>query len=284
MSHRLLVWRGPLDSCNYGCPYCPFAKRLANMENLRRDAAALARFASHVAADPTPVDLLFMPWGEAMIWPWYGRTLGELASLPHVRAVGVQTNGSFPLSAVDGWPPNAGLWISWHPTEVALAPFVAKIHALQERGVPLSVGAVAVPGRLEDLTALRAALPAEVPLWLNALKPRGRYTSDQIAALSAIDPDFPLEIRPVVSRGRACATGDGVWMIDGDGEITRCHLIERRIGNLYDGGPGAAPGPCTRGSCHCFVGYAFLEETGIWRRWQAGFVTRRRPAEDASGA
>lgn len=277
-SHRLLVWRGPLDSCNYGCSYCPFAKRAARIDTLRRDEAALARFADHIAADPTPVDLLFMPWGEAMIWPWYGRTLGSLARLPHVRAVGIQTNGSFPLHAVDGWPPNAGLWISWHPTEIALEPFVARIHALHARGVPLSVGAVAMPGGVAPVRALRDALPADVPMWLNARKPAtGRFRDDEVASLVAIDPDVGAELRPVRSQGRACATGDAVWMVEGDGTIVRCHLVDQRIGDLYDGGVTAPPGPCPRGSCHCFVGYAFLDEPGQWRRWQANFVTRRRP-------
>ena len=280
MTHRLLIWRGPLDACNYNCPYCPFALRPARLETLRRDEAALARFAAHVAADPTPVDLLFMPWGEAMIWPWYGRTLGALAALPHVRAVGIQTNGSFPLANVDGWPPNAGLWISWHPTGVSRDAFVAKVRALCDRGVPLSVGAVAVPERLDDLRRLRDDLP-DVPLWINARKPGPRYTPDQVAAFTALDPDFPIELRPVRSGGRACATGDQVWMVDGDGRIDRCHLVPTAIGDLYAGGVPAPPGPCPRTTCHCFVGYAFLDEPGQWRRWQERFVTRRRPDDRA---
>jgi MoaA/NifB/PqqE/SkfB family radical SAM enzyme len=37
-----------LASCNYDCPYCPFAKRHDPPELLRADRAALARFTDWV--------------------------------------------------------------------------------------------------------------------------------------------------------------------------------------------------------------------------------------------
>ena len=30
-----ILYRGPLASCNYDCPYCPFAKRRDSTEQLR---------------------------------------------------------------------------------------------------------------------------------------------------------------------------------------------------------------------------------------------------------
>ena len=39
-----MLYRGPLASCNYDCPYCPFAKRRDPPELLRADRAALTRF------------------------------------------------------------------------------------------------------------------------------------------------------------------------------------------------------------------------------------------------
>ncbi|MFZ4739422.1 MAG: STM4011 family radical SAM protein [Bradymonadia bacterium] len=270
---RLLVWRGHLVSCNYACGYCPFAKRKAELATLRRDREALDRFVAHVASDPTPTDVLIMPWGEAMIWPWYPEALAALARLPHVRAVGIQTNGSFPARAVASLPPNVQLWISWHPTQIERSAFTAAIQALLAQGNTLSVGTVAAPEHLDALEQLRRDL--DVPMWVNARKPGGRYTPEEIVRFYAIDPDFELELRPVRSRGKTCATGHDVWMVEADGTIPRCHLIPTPLGNLYEG--GAAPqGPCTRAGCHCFVGYAFLEEVGVWRRWGERFVGRRR--------
>ena len=31
-----ILWRGPLDSCNYSCDYCPFAKRAATKKYWNR--------------------------------------------------------------------------------------------------------------------------------------------------------------------------------------------------------------------------------------------------------
>ena len=48
-----ILYRGPLASCNYGCEYCPFAKRKDSREALATDLAAgkkkyhLAKGAGH---------------------------------------------------------------------------------------------------------------------------------------------------------------------------------------------------------------------------------------------
>ena len=40
-ANRLLriLYRGPLSSCNYGCPYCPFAKHHETAAELKVDRA-----------------------------------------------------------------------------------------------------------------------------------------------------------------------------------------------------------------------------------------------------
>src|SRR4029453_4712194 len=88
-----LLYRGPLASCNYDCPYCPFAKRRDPPELLRADLAALARFAGWVA-ETTDVTLsvLFTPWGEGLTRSWYRDTMVQLSQLSHVELVGIQTN------------------------------------------------------------------------------------------------------------------------------------------------------------------------------------------------
>ena len=42
--HLSILWRGPLASCNYGCAYCPFAKKVDSRAELARDRRALERF------------------------------------------------------------------------------------------------------------------------------------------------------------------------------------------------------------------------------------------------
>lgn len=88
-----VLYRGPLSSCDYDCPYCPFAKRRDSREQLRADRAALERFAGWAAAQTGDrLSVLFTPWGEGLVRSWYRRTLTELSHLPHIRRVAIQTN------------------------------------------------------------------------------------------------------------------------------------------------------------------------------------------------
>ncbi len=47
-----ILYRGPLSSCNYDCPYCPFAKRQETAAELLVDRAALERFVCWIPAGP----------------------------------------------------------------------------------------------------------------------------------------------------------------------------------------------------------------------------------------
>ena len=49
-----LLYRGPLASCNYDCPYCPFAKRRDSPQLLRADRAALREEVSRALAQLGP--------------------------------------------------------------------------------------------------------------------------------------------------------------------------------------------------------------------------------------
>ena len=45
-----ILYRGPLSSCNYGCEYCPFAKRKETRRELEDDGERLNRFVDWVEA------------------------------------------------------------------------------------------------------------------------------------------------------------------------------------------------------------------------------------------
>src|SRR4051812_18690889 len=89
-----ILYRGPLASCNYDCPYCPFAKRHDPPERLRADRSALRRFQDWVTVNPDGHELsvLFTPWGEGLTRSWYREAMVGLSRLPHVRRVAIQTN------------------------------------------------------------------------------------------------------------------------------------------------------------------------------------------------
>ncbi|GAA4669366.1 STM4011 family radical SAM protein [Streptomyces youssoufiensis] len=282
-----VLYRGPLASCDYDCPYCPFAKRRDSREQLRADRAALERFTGWAAERAEDrLSLLFTPWGEGLVRSWYRRALTELSHLPHVRRVAIQTN----LSCRTDWLGAAdldalALWCTYHPGQTPYERFVAKCGELVERGVRFSVGIVGLPEHLAAAHRLRAALPAHVYLWVNAAEGRA-YTDAEAERWTAIDPLFGYSRHPHVSAGLPCRTGSSVISVDGDGTVRRCHFVRDALGNLYDGSYRAAlrPRPCTRAVCDCHIGYVHLETLPLYDVFAGGVLERIPARTPASGA
>ncbi|KAB1159095.1 STM4011 family radical SAM protein [Micromonospora sp. DT46] len=275
-----ILYRGPLASCNYDCPYCPFAKRRDPPELLRADRAALDRFAGWVAAtSDVRLSVLFTPWGEGLTRRWYRDAMVSLSHLPHVDRVVIQTN----LAARVDWladadPRAAALWATYHPGQVDRDRFLGRCARLTELGVRYSVGVVGLPEHLAEARALRAALPAEVYLWVNAAEGR-RYDAAEEATWTELDPLFGYSVRPHVSLDRPCHAGETAISVRGDGTVRRCHFIDEPIGNLYDGSWRSAlrPRPCGNAVCDCHIGYVHLKPLGL-RDVFAGGVLERIPA------
>ncbi|MEV6212341.1 STM4011 family radical SAM protein [Kitasatospora sp. NPDC051914] len=272
-----LLYRGPLASCDYDCPYCPFAKRRDSPEQLRADRAALERFTAWAAGQTgDTLSLLFTPWGEGLVRSWYRQALVELSRLPHVRRVAIQTN----LSCRTGWLAEAdldtlALWITYHPGQVDRGRFLAKIRELAALGVRHSVGIVGEPEHLDAARELRAELPAATYLWVNAADGRS-YTDAEAAAWTAVDPLFGWSREPHPSGGRPCRTGESVVSVDGDGTVRRCHFVRPPLGNLYDGSYRAhlLPRPCPLPVCDCHIGYVHLESLPLYDVFAGGILER----------
>lgn len=279
--HLTLLYRGPLASCDYDCPYCPFAKRRDSPETLRVDRAALERFTDWVAdraeADPgTRLSVLFTPWGEGLVRSWYRRAITRLSGMAHVERVAIQTN----LSGRTGWLADcdrtkAALWATYHPGEVAHERFLAKARELTAMGVRFSVGTVGLPEHLDAVRRMRADLPEEVYLWVNAAEGRS-YTDAEAALWQAIDPHFHYSRLPHPARGLPCRTGDTVLSVDGEGNVRRCHFVDAPLGNLYDGSFRARLGPsaCPLTSCDCHIGYVHLESLDLYEVFRGGVIER----------
>ncbi|MFI0423417.1 STM4011 family radical SAM protein [Spongiactinospora sp. 9N601] len=274
-----LLYRGPLASCDYDCPYCPFAKRRDDPGRLRADRVALGRFAGWVGAQDFPISVLFTPWGEGLVRSWYRGAMIELSHRPHVRRVAIQTN----LSGRLRWVAEAdldtlALWATYHPGQVTHERFLGKCRELLAHGVRFSVGVVGLPDHAEPARRLRAELPDEVYLWINAAEGHV-YTDEEAAGWAAIDPLFGYSRTPHRSLGLPCRTGQSVVSVDGEGTVRRCHFVERPIGNLYDGSALRAlrPRPCPLPVCDCHIGYVHLEPLDLYRVF-AGGVLERIPA------
>ena len=278
-------WRGPLSSCNYDCDYCPFAKHVSSREELARDEAELARFVEWCRggeAAARRLSILFTPWGEALIRPYYAAALVELSWLPHVVAVAIQSNLSSRLEPLaEAKRETLGLWTTFHPSQTTLESFVDRCAELDALGIRYSVGVVGLREHFELIEALRARLRPEVYLWINAYKSAGPgdYREGERERLAAIDPLFGLNAVRHETRGHSCAAGRTALFVRGDGGVSRCHFVERPLGNLYELGLAQLlrDEPCPQQSCGCFIGYVQLDRLDLRRRFGAGLAARMLP-------
>lgn len=263
-----VLYRGPLSSCNYDCRYCPFAKRDETNDQLARDRQGLRQFTAWLGRQARHHwRILFTPWGEALVRPWYRRAVVALSHLPQVDSVAVQTNLSCSLGWIDACRVDRlVLWATYHPTETTRERFLQQVRRLQTLGAGVSVGMVGVPDFLEEIRTMRRLLPSDVYLWINAQQPRARrYTFEEESAFQAIDPHFSLTARRQPSLGQACRTGEVSFTIDGRGDMRRCHFVDGVIGNIHDRDWESAlrPRACPNRFCDCFLGKAQLRADSL---------------------
>jgi MoaA/NifB/PqqE/SkfB family radical SAM enzyme len=274
-----ILYRGTLASCNYGCSYCPFAKRNETRAEHAHDQQALERFVAWVAAQSNhTISVFFTPWGEALIRRRYQQAIATLTHLPNVAKVAIQTNLACRLDWVEQCArERLGLWATYHPTQVTRARFLARCADLDRRSVRFSVGMVGMQAHLPEIAALRRELSSHIYLWVNAYKRvPDYYSADQIAHLTGIDPLFPVNNQRHPSRGHACRSGESVIAVDGAGTLRRCHFVREPLGNIYTEGWEQAlqPRPCPNETCGCHIGYVHMPHLGLYEQFGAGVLER----------
>ena len=264
-----ILYRGDLSSCNYDCPYCPFAKRKDSRATLATDAQQVARFVEYIKQQ-TQVQfrIFFTPWGEGLIRTYYQQAMVELSHFENVEKVAIQTN----LSCRLGWLKKANnkkiaLWCTYHPGQVSREAFLDKCSQLDALGVMYSVGIVGFKETIAEIETMRTLLPEGRYLWVNALKKQADYYNEkERERLIAIDPYVTYNMVYHDSKGKACRTGDTVISVDGNGNIFRCHFIKEKLGNLYqhDLSTLLKPRVCTNATCGCHIGYVHMNDLGLY--------------------
>lgn len=274
----LLLYRGPLASCNYTCPYCPFATSRDDRVRLHADRLALERFEDWVTANPhrDTLSVLFTPWGEALTRSWYRTALSRLSHLDWVERVAIQTNLSGRLTWLrQTHADTMALWATYHPGQVSRGRFLSGCAQLRDYGIRHSVGLVGLPEHYVEAVAMRAALPPETYLWVNAAQGYTYDTQEQ-SRWTALDPLFGYSVHSHPSAGHECWAGETALSVAGDGTVRRCHFLPEPLGNLYDGSFRAAlgPHPCTKAECDCHIGYVHLKRLGLHRVFAGGIAER----------
>ena len=275
-----ILYRGPLSSCNYGCVYCPFAKKRNTREELRDDEARLKRFIDWAGerSRSREIGVLITPWGEALGHGYYQRAFIALGSMAGVYRVAAQTNLSSRLDWLERADPSkAALWCTYHPGETTRGRFLRQCAELHRRGIRHSVGVVGMREHLDEIEAMRAELPRDTYLWVNAYKRLpDYYSTGDIDKILAVDPLFPLNATRHASLGQSCRAGETSFTVDGDGDVRRCHFIKNTIGNIYDTGFEAClrPRSCSNEHCGCHIGYVNLERLQLDRAYGDGILER----------
>ena len=279
-----ILYRGSLSSCNYGCPYCPFAKHRETLAEHRADEQALHRFLDWVEAqaDKHQISVFFTPWGEALLHGRYQRAFIRLSNMAHVDKVTIQTNLACRLEWVEKCDKSKiALWATYHPGEVSRPDFLQRVVQCQARGVALSVGIVGMKEHAAEIEAMRAILPGDVYLWINAYKRvADYYSAEELQQFQMIDPLFPLNNVRHPSAGMACHGGESVISVDGAGTMRRCHFIREAIGNIYadDWEAALKPRLCSNDTCGCHIGYVHMPHLELDKVFGAG-ILERIPAE-----
>lgn len=277
-----ILYRGSLESCNYDCWYCPFAKAKDSAESLAVDQAGLERFVCWVENNQRrSLGILFTPWGEALVRDYYREAFVHLSNLSHVTRVVAQTNLSYPLDWLESANRGtAALWCSYHPSQTSRDRFIAQSTKLDELGVRHSIGMVGLKQDIPEIVAMRRQLAPKKTLWVNAYKRERDYYSDSdISLLESIDPHFPVNNTHHPSKNKSCSAGERAITVDENGDIHRCHFVGTTIGNLYtdDLDKVLQPRACPNDTCHCYIGYTHLDHLNQYKAFGPGLLERIPP-------
>lgn len=274
-----IQYRGSLNYCNYSCSYCPFSKKHYSQKKENADRNSLFRLLEKLKEIPSYFTFQIVPYGEALIHSYYWEFMALLSQVPQVKAVGCQTNASFPVqemmeifNSYGGITEKLRLWCSFHPTMISAEHFYAQIQQLKNLHITLCVGSVADTSKKEEISKLRSLLPKDIYFWLNQMDGRkNAYTLEDRTFFESIDPFFPLEEMHISARPQTCFAGfldsknkdnlnnsletlNGNLFIEANGDIHACNLSRHILGNLYKETVSSYT-KCSNRECHCFLSY-----------------------------
>ena len=280
MNMRNIYFRGNLRSCNYKCSYCSFGKKSISCDEAK-EQLLLDAFYSKISRLNESVRIMLLPYGEALIQPYYREFIARLADLPQVEGVSCQTNLSFqPSSLLDILQQQriafskVKLWASFHPEMTTVEAFVDRVYHLYRAGVEFCVGAVGVVENKEIIAHLRSKLDSRIYMFVNALQGRNsHYSTADIQFFTSIDPLFGIDYKNRVADWNTCRGGKDTWFVEASGALRACPRSDVKLGNFFQEISLVTPA-CNRSRCDCYIAYSncpgtplsdWMGEGSLWR-------------------
>lgn len=266
-----VYYRGMIDFCNYSCSYCPFAKKRFSEEKIEKEKASLQQLYDKIRK-MQEVELMFTPYGEALVHDFYQEELIRFAKLPNVRAVGIQTNLSLEnekfFTEIKNYNDKIKLWATYHCEYADLDRFAEKANRLSQK-LDLSVGMVASGENLGKIYALRQRLNPEIYLWLNAMdKRKYSFSEEEVMHHYEIDPMFIYEFRSgrenSVHPFTFCCSYEHLY-IDNGFYSSNCFFKKKH----------SIPEDCNdHKRCDCYLGYSNFKNTPVSNFFGNGLTFR----------
>lgn len=245
--------------CTYLARYCQPEKE-AGARELEESISQKYKIEENEAEAAEGIDraraMMVVPYGEALIHPWYWEGLAQISALSITDAVGAQTNLSFPIQqSIELFQKRGGIleklriWATFHPQMVSAAEFAGRCRQLKEAGVRLCAGAVGVPGHQSIIKRLRSELPDDIYLWVNRMDGMKReYTRQEIQAFLGIDPYFSRELLPHKAEPAQCRDR---MFVEGDGRTRLCNISRASDTQILK---------CSQKRCSCYLAYGGRDE------------------------
>ncbi len=265
MGGKMILYRGSLKSCNYHCSYCPFSKRRMTERELGKDREQWFSFVRDFEEKSEALGIrafMAVPYGEALIHPWYWEGLAAVSACPNTDAAGIQTNLSFPVrefltcfEKCGGERSKLRLWATFHPEMTTEEAFAESCRKLTDAGIMLCAGAVGAPENLLRLRKLREKLPENLYFWINKMDGLKRpYTKEEREAFLELDPYFLRELAPYISDPEKCR---GRLFAEGNGKARACNIsgtFDVKQG-AFDASSELLEPECGRRRCSCYLAY-----------------------------